>query len=62
MFHPITIATVLGIILCTVGVANAATYCAQYVGGHKGARGQCHFSTLAVAQASDIGAADIATN
>ena len=55
MFRPITIAAVLGVILCTVGAANAATYCAKYVGGHErvhsGARSQCEFSTLSECRA-----------
>jgi hypothetical protein len=66
MFRPITIAAVLGIILCTVGAANAATYCAKYIGGHErvhsGARSQCEFSTLSECRARVRGrAADIAT-
>jgi hypothetical protein len=66
MFRPITIAAVLGVILCTVGAANAATYCAKYIGGHErvhsGARSQCEFSTLSECRArSGVGAADIAT-
>ena len=55
MFRPITIAAVLGVILCTVGAANAATYCAKYIGGHErihsGARSQCEFSTLSECRA-----------
>ena len=56
MFRPITMATVLGVFLCTIGAANAATYCAKYVGGHErvgsGARSQCEFSTLSECRAS----------
>ncbi len=50
MFRPTTVATVLSVFLCTMGAANAATYCAKYVGGQErvgsGARSQCEFSTL----------------
>jgi hypothetical protein len=35
MIRQITMATGLGVILCTMGAANAATYCAKYVGGHE---------------------------
>ena len=46
----ITIATVLWMsaIICTVAPANAATYCASYVGGPERAHGRsvCHFATL----------------
>ena len=56
MFRPTTLATVLALILCTAGAANAATYCAKYVGGHErvgsGARSQCEFSTLHECRAS----------
>jgi hypothetical protein len=56
MFSPITMATVLGLIFCTMGAANAATYCAKYVGGQErvgsGARSQCEFSTLTECRAS----------
>jgi hypothetical protein len=62
MFRPITIAAVLGVILCTVGAANAATYCAKYIGGHErvhsGARSQCEFSTLSECRARVRGAAE----
>jgi hypothetical protein len=50
MFRPMIVATALGLVLCTAGTANAAKYCAKYVGGHErvesGARSQCEFSTL----------------
>jgi hypothetical protein len=56
MSSPITMATVLGLIFFSVGTANAATYCAKYVGGPErvgsGARSQCEFSTLAECRAS----------
>ena len=56
MFRPISVATVLGLVLCTVGDANAAKYCAKYVGGQErvasGARSQCEFSTLDECRAS----------
>ena len=56
MIRQITMATGLGVILCTMGAANAATYCAKYVGGHErvgsGARSQCEYSTLAECRAS----------
>jgi hypothetical protein len=48
MFRSITIATVLGIILFGAGSADAAAYCASFVGGHEkaGARSQCVFASL----------------
>jgi hypothetical protein len=53
------VATVLGAgaILCIVSSANAATYCAHYIGGPErvaaGApRSQCEFSTLKECRAS----------
>ncbi len=56
MFRPTTVATVLGLVLCTVGNANAAMYCAKYVGGEErvgsGARSQCEFATLKECRAS----------
>src|SRR5215831_17697245 len=53
MFRWITIVTALWII-CTVVPANAATYCASYVGGPERAhsRSVCHFATLADCRAS----------
>jgi len=57
----------LGLILCTMGAANSATYCAKYVGGQErvgsGARSQCEFTTLKarVAPVSEKGAAELAT-
>jgi len=54
MFRPIMIAAALGIFLGTLGAANAATYCASYVGGpeRETSRSQCHFSSLAECRAS----------
>ncbi len=56
MLRLITAATVLGLVLCTAGVANAAKYCAKYVGGQErvasGARSQCDFATLDECRAS----------
>jgi hypothetical protein len=58
MFRWITIVAFLwmSVIICTVGTANAATYCAKYVGGPErmasGARSQCEFSTLQECRAS----------
>ena len=48
MYRSIAIAMALGIILSAAGSADAATYCASFVGGHEkaGARSQCHFATL----------------
>jgi hypothetical protein len=48
MYRSITIAMALCIILGGVGSADAATYCASFVGGHEkaGARSQCKFATL----------------
>jgi len=52
MFRLTGLATALGmgLILCTMGAANSATYCAKYVGGQErvgsGARSQCDFATL----------------
>jgi len=49
MFHRISAAVVLSLVFCTVD-ANAATYCAKFVGGPErvasGDRGQCDFATL----------------
>ena len=49
MFRPITVAAVLSIALGAIGAANAATYCASYVGGPERAtsRSQCTYSSLA---------------
>ena len=56
MFRLITVGTALSLILCTAGIANAAKYCAKYVGGEErvgtGARSQCEFSTLEECRAS----------
>jgi hypothetical protein len=56
MFRSITVATAMGIILCTLASANAATYCAKYVGGPEridsGDRSQCNFATLKECRAS----------
>jgi hypothetical protein len=56
MLRQITMASVLGVILFTIGSANAANYCAHYVGGHErvgsGARSQCHFASLSDCRAS----------
>jgi hypothetical protein len=58
MFRPIVIATVLGmaVFLCTLGSANAAKYCARYLGGHErmtsGAHAHCIFATLEACRAS----------
>jgi hypothetical protein len=46
----------IGLVVGTVDFANAATYCAKYVGGTErvksGARSQCNFSTLQACRAS----------
>ena len=54
-----TIVPVLGfcVILCSVGSANAKTYCAHYIGGPEridpnAPRSQCVFATLADCRAS----------
>jgi hypothetical protein len=54
MFRSITIATALGIILCSIGSADAALYCASYVGGPEKAHGRsnCVFATLHECRAS----------
>lgn len=56
MFRLINVAIVLSLTLCTAGVANAAKYCAKYVGGEErvgsGARSQCEFATLQECRAS----------
>jgi len=54
MFRPIIMAAALGIVLGTIGAANAATYCASYVGGPERAtsRSVCHFASLADCRAS----------
>jgi hypothetical protein len=48
MFRSITIAVALGFILCSAGSADAATYCASFVGGKEkaGARSKCVFATM----------------
>ena len=48
MFRTITVAAALGLFLCGASAADAAKYCASYVGGPemKGARSQCKFSSL----------------
>ncbi len=48
MFRFVTIAMALGFILCSMGSADAASYCASFVGGKEkaGARSQCVFATL----------------
>ncbi|HVY57047.1 MAG TPA: hypothetical protein VHA77_04280 [Xanthobacteraceae bacterium] len=56
MLRPITLATAFGLVLCTAGFAQAATYCAEYVGGSErvgsGARSQCNFATLKACRTS----------
>jgi hypothetical protein len=58
MFRSLAIVTALGIGLAisTTDFANAATYCAKYVGGKErvtsGARSQCNFSSLQACRAS----------
>jgi hypothetical protein len=54
MFRPITMAAVLSLVLGAIGVANAATYCASYVGGPERAnsRSTCHYASLAECRAS----------
>ncbi len=53
MFRALTIATALGIIVCSTGAVNAATYCASFVGGPEkaGARSHCHFANLQACRA-----------
>jgi hypothetical protein len=48
MFRSMTIAMALGIILCSAGFADAATYCASFVGGKEksGTRSKCVFASL----------------
>lgn len=41
MLRQITMASVLGVILFTIGSANAANYCAHYVGGSRARRLRC---------------------
>jgi hypothetical protein len=59
MRHPRATAVASGmfVILCTIGSANAVTYCAHYIGGPErlGAtapRSQCEFATLKDCRAS----------
>jgi hypothetical protein len=56
MFRSIIVAAAMGIVLCAVVPANAATYCAKYVGGPErvdsGDRSQCNFATLKECRAS----------
>lgn len=58
MVRSLTIALALGmgIAIGTMDFANAATYCAKYVGGTErvksGARSQCNFATLKACRAS----------
>lgn len=48
MFRALTIATALGVIIGSSGAADAAKYCASFVGGPEkaGARSVCHFANL----------------
>jgi hypothetical protein len=48
MVRSITIAVALGFILSSMGSADAATYCAEFVGGKEkaGARHKCVFASL----------------
>jgi len=59
MRHPraTTVASAIFVLLCTIGSANAVTYCAHYIGGPErvspGApRSQCDFATLQDCRAS----------
>jgi hypothetical protein len=54
MFRLITIAAALGVFLFGASPADAAKYCASYVGGPelKHARSQCKFATLTDCRAS----------
>jgi hypothetical protein len=54
MFRLLTMAAALGFVLCSVTSADAATYCASFVGGKEkaGARSQCVFATLNACRAS----------
>jgi len=59
MSHPriTTVASAMFVVLCTIGSANAVTYCAHYVGGPErlpaeAARSQCNFATLQDCRAS----------
>jgi hypothetical protein len=58
MFRSLAIVSALGIgvVIGTMDLASAATYCAKYVGGTErvtsGARSQCNFSTLKACRAS----------
>lgn len=54
MFRAITIATAMSVMLCGIGSADAAKYCASYVGGPGKAvsRSQCKFASLAACRDS----------
>ncbi len=54
MLRSVTIALALGVMLAGASSADAATYCASYVGGKEkaGARSQCVFASLSSCRAS----------
>ena len=54
MFRSIALATALGLLLSSVDAADAATYCASFVGGKEkaGARSKCAFATLDACRAN----------
>jgi hypothetical protein len=56
MLRSVTVVTAMGIVLCALAPANAAPYCAKYVGGperiESGDRSQCNFATLKECRAS----------
>jgi hypothetical protein len=54
MLRSIAIAAVVAVTLGGIASADAATYCASYVGGKEkaGARSQCVFATLSACRAS----------
>ena len=54
MLRSITMAAALAVMLGGTGSADAATYCASYVGGKEkaGARSQCVFASMSACRAS----------
>ena len=54
MLHSIAMATALAVTLGGMASADAATYCASYVGGKEkaGARSQCVFATMSACRTS----------
>lgn len=54
MFRAMAIVATLGLFLCGTTAADAAQYCAAYVGGQgmKRARSHCNFASLAACRES----------